>query len=496
MKTLKSTLLTLLVISVFSCSKDDDSPNPGNQAPSSFNLITVPDGTTDVDLKPTFTWEPAIDPDGDAVSYDVYLDTENPPTTAVASGLSDITYMPQDNLNPDDTYYWAVMAKDGNQGETLSNVASFTTKEEIAPIVLDCNSFQSNNNDAILLLENRIDGVDYIIDCVIPVEIDLTIEPGVVIEFADAAGMNVKESGSVSAIGSQSAPITFTALTKTKGAWKGIISSSESVKNQFDYVTIDYAGGGTLGGNNESGSLIFRPGIYFRLNNVSITNGATNGLKATWYDYNVEINNCTITGCDTPIYAEANVASHISGGDFTGNTIDAIRLIGDAGSRKIGNSQTWKNLSVPYRIAESLSIEDGAKFTIEPGVVVEFEDGKGITLDKTFNDGSALVAEGTPENPIVFTGVTKAPGAWHSISIRRTSSVQNKIDNVLIEYAGGAGAGGAIEMWVDPVLSVTNTTFKDVDACALYNRYGPANPNLTEGNNTLENVSGGYMCSE
>ncbi|WP_339696804.1 hypothetical protein [uncultured Marixanthomonas sp.] len=495
MKILKSTLLALLVISVFSCSKDDDNPNSGNQSPDSFNLITVPDGATDVDLNPTFSWEPAIDPDGDAVSYDVYLDTENPPTTVVASDLSDITYTLQDNLNAGETYYWAVKAKDGNQGETLSNVASFVTLDQPAPIVLSCDSFQRNNADAITLLENRNSDVDYIIDCVTSVELDLEIEPGVVIEFADGAGMKIRDDGSLNAVGTQNDPIILSATTKIKGAWKGILSSSESVKNQFEYVNIEYAGDGGLTSNSEPASLILASEAYFRLNNVSIKNGLNNGIAATAYNYNVEINNCTITNTDIPIYTIPIVASNISGGDFTGNNTDVIRLTG-TGVQSINESQTWNNLGVPYRMASDLVIIDGAKFTIEPGVIIEFEDTKGIEIDKLFDEGSAIIAVGTEAKPITFTGVTKVSGAWSTISVRRTTSVQNKIDNVLIEYAGGAGAGGAIEMWVDPVLSVTNTTFKDIDACALYNRYGPTNPNLTEGDNTLVNVNGGYMCHD
>ncbi|SRX55406.1 hypothetical protein [Aequorivita sp. CIP111184] len=363
------------------------------------------------------------------------------------------------------------------------------------PIALDCNSFQSNNSNAISVLENRSDGVDYIINCVIPVEVDLKIQPGVVIEFTDAAGMEIKESGSINAVGSQSEPILFTASTKTKGAWKGIISRSQSVKNRFDYVTIEYAGDGGLSGNGEEGSLIFRAETYFRLNNVTIKNGLNYGINSIWYNYDVEINNCTITGCEMPIFADTNIVKNISGGDFTGNTTDVIRLFaGDQGA--IGNSQTWKKLSVPYRTSGDIVIVDGAKLTLEPGLVLEFEETRGLVLDKLFDEGSALIAVGTPSNPIIFTGVTKVPGSWGTLSIRRSTSVQNKIDNVLIEYAGGSGAGGAIEMWVDPYLTVTNTTFKDIDACALYSKYTPTNPNLTEGNNTLINVNGDYMCSQ
>jgi len=367
--------------------------------------------------------------------------------------------------------------------------------ESVETVLLDCDSFQSNNSDAILVLEDIGEGVDYLIDCVVSVEVDLVIEPGVVIQFANAAGMKVKEQGSLNAVGTQSEPITFTSASETKGAWKGIITDSEKIKNRFDYVTIEYAGDDGLTSNSEPASLIISSNSYFRLNNVSIKNSLNYGIAATAYNYDVEISNCTITNTDIPIYTIPLVASNISGGDFTGNNTDVIRLTSN-GVTSINESQTWNNLGVPYRMASDLVIIDGAKFTIEPGIIIEFEDTKGIEIDKLFDEGSAIIAEGTPTNPIIFTGVTKAAGAWKAISCRRSTSIQNKFDHVLIEYAGGAGAGGAIEMWVDPVLTVTNTTFKDIDACALYAKYNQTNPNLTESNNTLENVSGGYLCGE
>lgn len=363
------------------------------------------------------------------------------------------------------------------------------------PMVLDCDVFQSNNSDALLFLDNRNDGVDYVIECVVNVEVDLEIAPGVVIHFTDGAGMKVKDSGSLKAVGTEVDPIILTSPSQVKGAWKGIISSSEKIKNRFDYVTMEYAGDGGLTSNSEPASLILAAKAYFRLNNVTIKNSLENGIAATGYDYNVEINNNTISGCNMPIYTTVKVAGDISGGDFTGNTNDAIRLV-SGGVNSIDVSTTWTNLGVPYRMANDLVIIDGAKFTLEPGVVVEFEDTMGVEIDKLFDEGSAIIAVGTPSEPITFTGVTKAAGAWKTISCRRSTSIQNKFDNVLIEYAGGAGAGGAIEMWVDPVLSVTNTTFKDIDACALFTKYDTSNPNLTESDNTMVNVSGGYFCHD
>ncbi|UPS90736.1 hypothetical protein [Bizionia sp. M204] len=361
-------------------------------------------------------------------------------------------------------------------------------------VILECDAFQSNNAEAILVLENVNDGVDYIVNCVASVEIDLVIKPGVVIEFSDGSGMKVKESGSINAMATSSNPIRFSGTTKEKGAWKGIMVSSESLNNRFEFVTMEYAGASGLTSNSEPASLILMTGTYFRLNLVTIKNSFSNGIAATGFDYNVEINNTIINNCNIPLYVDTNIVKNISGGNFTGNATDVIRLsAGQDGT--ISTNQTWKTLSVPYRTADDIVIKNGAQLTLEPGVILEFEDSKGLELDKLFNEGSALIAVGTPTNPITFTGVTKAPGAWKALAIHRSSSVLTQFNNVLIEYAGGAGAGGAIEMWVDPVLTVTNTTFKDIDACALYNRYDPTNPNLTESNNTTVNVNGDYMCN-
>lgn len=365
-------------------------------------------------------------------------------------------------------------------------------QENNPTITLECNSFQENNMDAILVLKNRNDGVDYIIDCITSVEVDLKIEPGVVIEFADAAGMNIRNSGSINAVGTQSEPINFSAVNKTKGGWKGIISSSESIKNQFDYVTMEYAGAPGLSSLGETGSLILFKDTYFRLNNVTIKNGLNYGINSTYWNDNVEINDCIITGCDIPIYAEFNVATHISGGDFTGNTTDVIRLsAGDLNA----TTHTWKDLGVPYRIADDLGIFGGAKLTLEPGVILEFEDTKGVVIDKNFDKGSALIAIGTSANPIVFTGVTKAAGAWKSIYCYRSTSIQNKMEHLLIEYAGGSGAKGAIETWTEAIVNVTNSTFKDIDGCAIY-AHIHENPNIAQSNNTTENVSGELMCHD
>jgi len=64
-----------------SCNKGKDKPEPApaNQAPNSFDLVGVANGASNVDLMPNFSWTAATDPDGDTVTYDLYIGSnENP----------------------------------------------------------------------------------------------------------------------------------------------------------------------------------------------------------------------------------------------------------------------------------------------------------------------------------------------------------------------------------------------------------------------------------
>lgn len=137
MKTLQINpkILVLLLITTFvsfSCSSDDDNDDneTTNQPPNSFNLLEVPDGETDVALMPSFSWNSATDPDGDAVEYDLYLDTNSSPSTTIANSISETSFTAENNLEPDTTYYWKVVAKDDTDGETESDIFSFTTQAE------------------------------------------------------------------------------------------------------------------------------------------------------------------------------------------------------------------------------------------------------------------------------------------------------------------------------------------------------------------------------
>lgn len=74
----------------------------------------------------TLSWT-ASDIDGDTLTYDVYLDTNEDPTTLVSENQSGITF-DATNLTAASTYYFKVVVKDNKGGSSVGQVWSFTTK--------------------------------------------------------------------------------------------------------------------------------------------------------------------------------------------------------------------------------------------------------------------------------------------------------------------------------------------------------------------------------
>jgi hypothetical protein len=366
---------------------------------------------------------------------------------------------------------------------------------EPEPMVLDCNSFTNSSPDKITQLEDRGIAIDYIIDCTISVDIDLTIAPGVTIAFTNGAGMWIREDGSLNATGTPDKPIVFTGTDKVKGSWKGIISYSNDVKNKLDNVAIEYAGGGSFNSNGDLGALILWADARFIIENTTIKSSAAYGLNCNYSRYTVSIQNLTVTDCEMPVNtADPNMISGIQSGSFTGNAVDAIK-IGKPGGPALSGTHSWIALDAPYRISRSLIVKD-SRLTIQPGVIIEFENGTGIKVGDS--DESTLIAIGTPANPITFTGVTKVAGAWENIDFHFTKSPLNEISHAIIEYGGNPGSGGVVYMWAKSVVKVTNVTFSEIGSCAIYAAPSTSNPNenLTESNNTMINVAGGYLCGD
>jgi len=86
--------------------------------------------------------------------------------------------------------------------------------------------------------------------------------------------------------------------------------------------------------------------------------------------------------------------------------IDSTVLDEEELSSNISEDRTLVSETL-YTVTSRVDIQDGATLTIEPGTVIQFESGEAFRVD---GDGSAIVAEGTAEEPITMTGTQEQSG--------------------------------------------------------------------------------------
>jgi hypothetical protein len=113
------------------------------------------------------------------------------------------------------------------------------------------------------------------------------------------------------------------------------------------------------------------------------------------------------------VYMEATAQTNVSG-VITANTV-------------------WSLLGEPYIVTGNTLVQEGVSLTIEPGVMVKFENNMALQID------GELIAIGTEDNRITFTSANgnPLPNDWMSITFSNTST------DAIFE-AGGNWVGGCI----------------------------------------------------
>lgn len=148
----------------------------------------------------------------------------------------------------------------------------------------------------------------------------------------------------------------------------------------------------------------------------------------------------------------------------------------------ISTDTTWTLAGSPYQITGNVTVQgtDGADgittLTIEPGVVVSFDDNRFI--DVGLSQPGSIVADGGAQ-PILFTSSAAAPSGSHWTGLRFLAQAQSSVlRDVVIEYAGAAFGfqGGVRSQGGD--LTVERVTLRE-SGTALY---------ITGGTATIQDV--------
>lgn len=283
------------------------------------------------------------------------------------------------------------------------------------PITLDCSFFNESGKD-IILTDNPDAPVDYIVDCNAKIQGDLTIEPGVVIEFTGNAGFVFETNSNykIDMRGTSSKPIVLSGKQKDKGFWRGIFTTSNHPANAIEYVTIEYAGSSSQG-NNMVGAIKGRSGAVLNIKNSTIQHNKEYGIYWDNGGGDLTVSNTKITGNDVPVKTSVNHVNRIdNNSSFTGNVNDYIELTGSDAREDV----TFQKYDVPYFSKGFKPNNDEARrFEFKAGVTFIMDAGSAITFDNAFSHEHATIMKGNSDQRIIFKGKEDVAGYWEGITI-------------------------------------------------------------------------------
>ena len=109
----------------------------------------------------------------------------------------------------------------------------------------------------------------------------------------------------------------------------------------------------------------------------------------------------------------------------------------------ISKDETWKKADGPHLIKGAVYVEaeQGVTLTIEPGTEVRFEQDASLNIGYSTGTRGVLLAQGTAEQPIVFTSAASSPqkGDWGTIYLNN-GSASSVLTYCTIQYGGGGGS--------------------------------------------------------
>lgn len=101
-----------------------------NKPPTKPNLLTPTDGTSDLENKVTLTWE-ATDPDEDVLKYSLEIRNDFNNDVIIIDNISETSYE-LENLKFGAKYLWQVKVSDDINATVISDLFSFTVKDDPA----------------------------------------------------------------------------------------------------------------------------------------------------------------------------------------------------------------------------------------------------------------------------------------------------------------------------------------------------------------------------
>lgn len=318
-------------------------------------------------------------------------------------------------------------------------------------------------------------GCDYFVEGVVQVGGLLTIEPGVTVQFGEAALLAIE--GQLVAVGEPGARIRLQGAKPVTGYWKGVMFGTEPRPSRIEFVDIADAGEDDFELWGEP-SAVFGYGGETTFEHVTVTNSWVHGaqfardrLDLTSFTHNTFAGNELAGLLIDPDLVEMldDTSDYLGVGDENG--VPAVRLMSE-----LTRDATWRPLNAPYLTDGQLAVT--ADLTLAPGVTVLVPEGGDIVVE----DVGSLRAVGTASAPITLRGEVERAGSWEGLWFFDARG--NELDHVDIAYGGGDGLlqlEGNIHVSDEADLVLSHSVVHDSDewgvSCEPGNRFVDAGGN-------------------
>lgn len=262
--------------------------------------------------------------------------------------------------------------------------------------------------------------------------VTVTLKPGVKLVFSPDVAFEFEGEQSLQALGTEQEPILLTASLPVRGHWRGLRFGGTSVASHLAWVTVEY--GGYVTGDGQTVATVRMDadsrGVRAGFTHVTMRESPGYGLYASASAVFPEFSQNVLTkNAWGPASLDAVSLGFLDGAStYTGNDKDEFKVR----AYRLSAAATWPDLGVPYHFDGSLSVMDGL-LTLEPGVRIVMPPQSWFTIS---GDTAGLVAGGTAEKPIVFTGETETRGAWRGLVFDGSANAANLLRHVVVEWAG------------------------------------------------------------
>jgi Domain of unknown function (DUF5018) len=433
MKRIFKFLIISLLALTFSCEKDEPTNSNGN---NNGGTPTTKSTAKDITKFSFAALSPAVEGSIDATNKTISATV--PAATDLTKLAPTITVSEKATVSPNTgiaqdfskEVSYTVTAEDGSTA--VWKVGVKVTPTAVTTKTIDCDTAIPE------VWEDLGDGVDYLVKCNISIGNTkvMTIKPGVKIQFeGGSSGFYVTSQAALKMIGTAAKPIILEGKVATAGSWKGVELDAINIENQWEYVTIRYAGGGS----NKAGLLLsgIDQAIRISLKNCTFSDNTGYGVYNdddffSGNQFNGFENNVFTNNTKAPLKIRlSEMGSLDSKSSYDNNGLKYIEVAKSAYASDV--ELNIKKIDVPYRITALFGLRH--RMVINPGVTMEFITDAGFEIANQFKNAT-IVADGTASQPIRLVGyIANTKGVWSGIHIEN-GNVETKLNYCIIDGAG------------------------------------------------------------